>query len=394
MPVPDEGVGRPSTMAGETALNEDVALALARFHLIIILSAFEWNGWNDMKREVTIGVIADTHGLVRPELFDQFKGVDYIVHAGDVGSQEVLDTFRKIAPVRAVRGNADKGEWAESLPLYDLFEIAGHFIYLIHDLNTIDLDPQAAGIHVVISGHSHQPGISRKKGICYLNPGSAGPRRFKLPVSAALLRLECGAHINAKLLTMEHFIEQAVWKESYRLSVRFDNGITKTVNLESAIEFFDQEYFRTCTIDPYKGSMIWPGGERYTADKLYEAGIRCRMDFDEPTIEWYLSCFDEHLDGAEVLFAASCVRESDHHWEPVFILISQHGRLYKVEDEIVDGCDPSYICWDTLCQKTCKESLLYAIEHEGLGIIEGKDQFAESLRQFLNSKDFDHETLE
>ncbi|HIJ95963.1 MAG TPA: DUF2442 domain-containing protein [Desulfuromonadales bacterium] len=194
---------------------------------------------------------------------------------------------------------------------------------------------------------------------------------------------------------MEHFIEQATWKDGYRLLVRFDNGVTKTINLESEIGFFDLEYFNTFVIDQQKGSLIWAGGERYTADKLYESGIRCRMDFDEPTIEWYLSCFDDHLDGAEVLFASCCVRESDHHLEPIFILMSQHGRLYKVDDEIIDGCDPACGAgWEQIRRETSKEELLQAIEHEGLGIIEGKDQFAERLHQFLISKDFTHETVE
>lgn len=156
-----------------------------------------------MNQTATIGVIADTHGLLRPELLEQFKGVDSIVHAGDIGSPEVLAALQEIAPVYGVRGNADKGDWADSLPLFDLFEIAGHFVYLIHDLKEIDLDPVAAGIQVVISGHSHRAEVMRKKGILYLNPGSAGPRRFKLPISAALLRLECGGNIEAELLTIQ-----------------------------------------------------------------------------------------------------------------------------------------------------------------------------------------------
>ncbi len=341
-------------------------------------------------KQIVIGVIADTHGLIRPELLEQFKGVDCIVHAGDIGSPHVLDVLREIAPVHAVRGNADKGDWAASLPMFDLFEMAGHFIYLIHDLKTVDFDPAAAGIHVIISGHSHQPDISYKKGIFYLNPGSAGPRRFKLPVSASLLRLECGAHINAELITMRFFIEQATWKDGYRLIVRFDNGVTKTVNLEPDEAYLnfksllDPEYLKQFAIDPHKGALIWPNGERYTADKLYETGIRCRIDFDEPTVEWYLSRFDDHLDGVEVLFGKSCELKSDAYTVPLFILFSQNGRLYKIVDEIIDWCDPACGAgWEQIRRETSKEELLHAIDHEGLGVIEGEDCFGTELRSFL-----------
>ena len=146
-----------------------------------------------------IGVIADTHGLVRPEVMELFRGVSLVIHAGDIGTPDVLSILRKVAPVRAVRGNVDKGAWAEALPETDIIECNGSFIYLLHDLNTLDLDPAAAGMQAVISGHSHRPGESRKNGVLYLNPGSAGPRRFKLPITAALLRIEESGEITWKM---------------------------------------------------------------------------------------------------------------------------------------------------------------------------------------------------
>ena len=152
-----------------------------------------------MTKIATVGVISDTHGLLRPELLELLKGVDAIIHAGDIGSPVVLKALREIAPVHAVRGNVDTGDWAAALPLSDQFEIAGRFVYLIHDLKTIDLDPVAAGIQVVISGHSHVPGITDKRGVLYLNPGSVGPKRFKLPISAALLRVESDGGIKPEI---------------------------------------------------------------------------------------------------------------------------------------------------------------------------------------------------
>jgi len=148
---------------------------------------------------MTIGVIADTHGLVRPEVMELFRGVSLVIHAGDIGTPDVLSILRKVDPVRAVRGNVDKGAWAESLPETDVVECNDTFIYLLHDLNTLDLDPAAAGMQAVISGHSHRPGESRKNGVLYLNPGSAGPRRFKLPITAALLRIEETGEITWKV---------------------------------------------------------------------------------------------------------------------------------------------------------------------------------------------------
>ncbi len=139
-----------------------------------------------------MGVLSDTHGLVRPEATQALRGSDLIVHAGDVGSPEVLDRLREIAPTRAVRGNVDRGAWAESLPQSDVVEVEGADLFLIHAIQDLDLDPAAAGFAAVICGHSHQPSAERRGGVLYLNPGSAGPRRFRLPVAVARIHLSRG----------------------------------------------------------------------------------------------------------------------------------------------------------------------------------------------------------
>jgi putative phosphoesterase len=155
-----------------------------------------------MKAQTSIGVISDTHGLVRPQAVQALRGSDLIVHAGDVGHPDVLDALKALAPVVAVRGNNDRGPWAESLPTTEIVEVAGTFLYVLHDLAELEVDPKAAGFHAVIAGHSHQPKLERREGVLYLNPGSAGPRRFKLPV--ALARLEIGPlGIHAELLELE-----------------------------------------------------------------------------------------------------------------------------------------------------------------------------------------------
>lgn len=135
----------------------------------------------------TIGVISDTHGLLRTEAVEALRKVDHILHAGDVGKPEILDQLQEIAPLTAIRGNVDKGAWAEELPLTEVFECKGRFCYLIHDRQSLDLDPVAAGFDVVITGHTHRPSIETIEGVCYLNPGSAGPFRFRLPVTLAYL---------------------------------------------------------------------------------------------------------------------------------------------------------------------------------------------------------------
>jgi uncharacterized protein len=136
-----------------------------------------------------IGVISDTHGLLRPEALAALRGSELILHAGDVGEPEILDTLRKIAPVVVVRGNVDHGAWADELPETTVAEAGKAKIYMLHDVNRLDLDPGAAGFQAVVSGHSHKFGRSERKGVLYLNPGSAGPRRFTLPVTVARMDL-------------------------------------------------------------------------------------------------------------------------------------------------------------------------------------------------------------
>jgi putative phosphoesterase len=149
-----------------------------------------------------LGVISDTHGLLRREAVEALRGADRILHAGDIGDPEILDTLAQIAPVTAVRGNVDTESWAQALPQTEVVEIGGVSIYMLHDLGRLDLKPEAAGIHAVIYGHSHQPKIEMKKGVLYFNPGSAGPRRFQLPVSVGKLRIENGK-IEAELVELE-----------------------------------------------------------------------------------------------------------------------------------------------------------------------------------------------
>ena len=137
-----------------------------------------------------IGVISDTHGLLRPGAVAALKGVDQILHAGDIGGPEILDSLARIAPVTAVRGNVDIEPWVNTLPETEVVELGGIMIYMLHDLARLDLKPEAAGIRAVVYGHSHQPKIEEKNGVLYFNPGSAGPRRFRLPVSLGKLMIE------------------------------------------------------------------------------------------------------------------------------------------------------------------------------------------------------------
>jgi len=149
-----------------------------------------------------IGVISDTHGLVRSEALRALRGADLIVHAGDVGTPEVLDALRTIAPVVAVRGNNDRGRWARALAETEVVEQSGRVLYVLHDVHELDVDPRAAGYDAVIAGHSHQPRVERRDGVLYLNPGSAGPRRFRLPVSVARLRVEA-RRLQAEIVTLD-----------------------------------------------------------------------------------------------------------------------------------------------------------------------------------------------
>jgi len=148
-----------------------------------------------------LGVISDTHGLIRPRLTDAFRGVELILHAGDIGALEVLEELRSIAPVIAIRGNNDKDDWASGIPETEVTQVGSVYIYMLHDLKQIDLDPAAAGFHVVISGHSHKPSIEQRGGILFLNPGSAGPRRFKLPISVARLMID-GSAVSAETVDL------------------------------------------------------------------------------------------------------------------------------------------------------------------------------------------------
>jgi putative phosphoesterase len=136
-----------------------------------------------------IGVISDTHGLLRPDAIEALRGAEHILHAGDVGDPSILDSLRNVAPVTAIRGNIDVGGPCSHLPATEVVTLNGHTFYMLHDRQALDLDPAAAGFSAVISGHSHKPLIEWRHGVLYMNPGSAGPRRFSLPVSLGLLTI-------------------------------------------------------------------------------------------------------------------------------------------------------------------------------------------------------------
>jgi uncharacterized protein len=148
-----------------------------------------------------IGLISDTHGLLRPEALRAMRGSDYIVHAGDIGDPAILEQLERIAPVTAVRGNNDKGAEYKGVAQAEVLQAGEVLIYVIHDLNELDLDPAAAEFQVVVSGHSHRPSSRERDGVLYINPGSAGPRRFSLPISAGILRID-GKTIDAELLDL------------------------------------------------------------------------------------------------------------------------------------------------------------------------------------------------
>ena len=147
-----------------------------------------------------IGVISDTHGLLRPEALAALRGSSHILHAGDVGDIDILDALKQIAPVTAIRGNIDTDGPAAQLPATEVVELEGRLIYLLHSLADLDLKPEAAGMSVVISGHSHRPKVETRNGVLYLNPGSAGPRRFSLPITVAHLHLD--ATPRAEIITL------------------------------------------------------------------------------------------------------------------------------------------------------------------------------------------------
>jgi len=150
---------------------------------------------------LTVGVISDTHGLVRPEAVAALRGSDHILHAGDVGDAEVLAALRALAPLTVVRGNNDRGSWAAALPHDAVVELAGASIYLLHDRNELDLEPRAAGLHAVVCGHSHKPLAEDRDGVLHFNPGSAGPRRFNLPITVGRFRIRDG-RISAEIIPL------------------------------------------------------------------------------------------------------------------------------------------------------------------------------------------------
>ena len=150
-------------------------------------------------RATVIGLISDTHGLLRPEALAALAGVERIIHAGDIGGPEILDSLLHIAPVAAVRGNNDKGPWARAVPLTTTLQVGGVSIHVLHDVKELDLDPVAAGLQVVVAGHSHKPTVAQQDGVLYVNPGSAGPRRFSLPIAVGFLEIAAGA-VNARIL--------------------------------------------------------------------------------------------------------------------------------------------------------------------------------------------------
>lgn len=157
----------------------------------------------NLTRIETIGVISDSHGLLRPEVSDRLQGAARILHAGDVGRQEVLDQLNEIAPVVAVRGNVDHGSWADELPWHESVAIGDHLVYLTHIREEIDLVPQAAGIGMVIFGHTHSPVIERHGSVSWFNPGSIGPRRFSLPVSMGFLHLNSDGSLEPELIELD-----------------------------------------------------------------------------------------------------------------------------------------------------------------------------------------------
>jgi putative phosphoesterase len=151
--------------------------------------------------DLRVGLISDTHGLLRPQARAFLLGCDYIVHGGDIGEPTILDELAAIAPLIAVRGNNDTEPWAARLPVTEMIRVGNVFVYVIHNLAELDIDPGAAGVRVVVSGHSHKPMMQERDGILYVNPGSSGPRRFKLPISVGEI-IVSGSAVNARLVDL------------------------------------------------------------------------------------------------------------------------------------------------------------------------------------------------
>ena len=151
---------------------------------------------------IHVGLISDTHGLLRPEAVTALGGCDFIVHAGDIGDPSILDRLAKIAPTTAVRGNNDMGNWASRIPETEVLDVGAILIYVLHDVGELDLDPVAAGFQVIVAGHSHQASIKWRDNVLFINPGSAGPRRFKLPVSVGKLAIS-GQAVSPRLIELD-----------------------------------------------------------------------------------------------------------------------------------------------------------------------------------------------
>ena len=147
------------------------------------------NRKSESKDNYAVGIISDTHGLLRPRAVDALEGSDLIIHVGDIGAPRIIDELKMIAPVIAVRGNMDNGGWAYDLKRSESIVVNGHVLYVVHDVGRLDIEPASAGVNAIIYGHSHRPSIQKHEGILYINPGSAGPRRFTLPVSVAVLSI-------------------------------------------------------------------------------------------------------------------------------------------------------------------------------------------------------------
>jgi putative phosphoesterase len=152
--------------------------------------------------EIIVGVISDTHGLLRPEAIGALRGTDLIIHAGDVGNPELIEELSGVAPTFVVRGNIDKAHWATALPMTEVVEVGGLLFYVLHEISQLDFDPAAAGFAAVVFGHSHVPSIETRQGVLFLNPGSAGPRRFKLPVAVARVRVS-GQRIESEIVQLQ-----------------------------------------------------------------------------------------------------------------------------------------------------------------------------------------------
>jgi uncharacterized protein len=154
-----------------------------------------------IENSLRVGLLSDTHGLLRPEVRAFALGCDYLIHGGDIGSAAILDELGGIAPLIAVKGNNDRQQWAAQLPATEMIRIAGVFVYVIHDISQLDIEPRAAGVNIIVSGHSHKPLIENRGGILYINPGSCGPRRFQLPISAGEM-IVSGTKVRARTVEL------------------------------------------------------------------------------------------------------------------------------------------------------------------------------------------------